>query len=198
MRTQLALIGSLMLAVVAPASAGWQEDISAFDRQRLDHIDQARDDAVAEAKNGGSHSDLRAIDAALAGGRHDISARALTGNWRCRNLKLGGMTPTKVYGWFSCRVRQTHRGLFFEKLGGAWRVSGYLDRYDGKGWVLLGAVNSDRDPQVPYSGGTDGVGAQATSNDMVGLVTGAGHGRVRIEFPYPVVESHFDILEMKR
>jgi hypothetical protein len=192
------LIGTLTLALAAPAIAGWEADISAFDRQRLSHIDESRDKALAEAERGGNRADLAKIHEALAGGRGDVSARELTGAWRCRDLKLGGISPTKTYAWFACRVRHTARGLFFEKLGGVQRVSGYLDRYDGHGWVLLGAMSYMSERQEPYSGGAPGAGAQATSSDMVGLVTSAGHGRVRIEFPYPVVESHFDIIEMKR
>jgi hypothetical protein len=42
------------------------------------------------------------------------------------------------------------------------------------------------------------VGAQETKNDAVALLTGAGAGRARLEFPYPVVESHFDVIELKR
>jgi hypothetical protein len=199
MRTKLALLGTLMLAMAAPAAAGWQEDISAFDRQRLSHLEESRTKALAEAEAGGNAADLREIHAVLAGPRGDISAADLKGNWRCRVHKLGGISPTRVYrGWVRCRVQQTHHGLFFEKLGGAWRVSGYLDRYDGKGWVLLGGLSTYNDRQVPYSGGTDGAGAQATSNDAIGIITKAGAGHVRIEFPYPVVESHFDIIEMKR
>lgn len=199
MRTRtIGLLGAVAALISIPAIAGWQNDISSFDRQRLSQIDAARTSALEEAHAGGSRADLAVIKAALDGPRTDISEHDLKGNWRCRVSKLGGMTPTKVYTWVPCRVRHTARGLYFEKLGGWWRVSGYLDRYDGKGWVLLGAISYKNEPQLPYSGGMPGAGAQTTSNDAIALVTGAGHGKVRIEFPYPVVESHFDVIEMKR
>lgn len=195
---KLALVGLLIAATTVPALAGWENDVSPFDRHRLSRLDASRAEALAEAEAGGNAADLRAIRAALAGGRQDISERELAGTWRCRNLKLGGMTPSKVYSWFTCRVRQTRQGLFFEKLGGAWRVAGYLSRYNGQGWVVLGAVTVGNERQKPYSGGTEGVGSPVTSNDAVGVITKAGRGRARIEFPDPVIESRFDILEMKR
>jgi hypothetical protein len=195
---KFAVLAALVLAAATPAIAGWQDQVSAFDRQRLARLDASRAEALAEAEAGGSAADLRAIRSALAGGRHDISAAALRGNWRCRNLKLGGMTPAKVYAWFPCRVRQTPRGLFFEKLGGYWRVSGRLVRVEGRGWVLLGGISHRNEPQMPYSGAGEGAGAVMTSNDAVGLVTGIGRGHARIEFPDPVIESHFDIIELKR
>jgi hypothetical protein len=198
MRATLALVGVLIAATAAPALAGWENDVSPYDRQRLANLDRSRAEALAEAEAGGNRRDLAAIRGALGGPRGDISAAELKGTWRCRNLKVGGMTPTKVYAWFRCRVRQTRDGLFFEKLGGAWRVSGYLARYDGRGWVLLGAISNGNERQVPYSGGTQGGGSPVTSNDAVGVVTRAGRGRARIEFPEPIVESRFDILELRR
>ena len=198
MRTRtVSLLGVLAAAIAVPALAGWEGDISSFDRQRLSQIDTAREKALSEAEEG-SAADRAVVRGALNGPRTDITREQLRGNWHCRVTKVGGMTPIKVYTWVPCKVRETRHGLYFEKLGGWWRVSGYLDRYDGKGWVLLGAIGYKNEPQEGYSGGAPGAGAQATSNDAIGLVTGAGHGKVRIEFPYPVVESHFDVIEMKR
>jgi hypothetical protein len=192
------LVGFLIAVTAAPALAGWENDVSPFDRDRLRNMEQSRAAALAEAQAGRNARDLKIIRAVLGGARGDISAAELKGTWRCRNVKLGGMTPTKVYAWFRCRVRDTRNGLFFEKLGGAWRVAGYLKRYGNKGWVLLGAITNENERQKPYSGGTQGAGAPATSNDAVGVITRIGRGHARVEFPAPVVESHFEFLELKR
>ena len=119
-------------------------------------------------------------------------------------IKLGGLQPTKVYAWFSCRISRAHGGLWFEKLGGLERFAGAVGHDEGKGWVLLaseyqvGAGHHKNETPQPYSGSGAGAGAQATENDAVALITGAGPGRARIEFPYPVVESRFDVIELKR
>ena len=198
MRTQFAIAGALMALVALPALAGWEQDISAFDRQRLSRIDESRQKALTEAQAGGSASDLTAINGALAGGRGGVSQSELTGNWRCRSMKLGGIAPSIVYGWHRCRVKHTAQGLFFEKITGTQRISGYLDAYDGGGWVLLGAITVNNERQRPYSGGAPGAGTQVTSNDAIGLISKAGPGHLRIEFPYPAIESHFEIIEMRR
>jgi hypothetical protein len=52
--------------------------------------------------------------------------------------------------------------------------------------------------QHPYSGGGTGFGAIATPNDYVGVVSSIGSNRARIEFPYPVIESVFDVIELRR
>jgi Domain of unknown function (DUF4893) len=199
MRLQsVVLIGALVLAAAVPAFAGWQTDVSAFDRQRLAHLEESRAKGLAEAEAGGNASDLAIIHGALAGGRGDVSQAELMGTWRCRQMKLGGISPSIVYGWFRCRVRQSGHGLYFEKISGSQRVSGYLDRYDGGGWVLLGALTVNNERQRPYSGGSEGAGTQVTSNDAIGLITKAGPGHLRIEFPYPALESHFDVMELRR
>jgi hypothetical protein len=43
-----------------------------------------------------------------------FGARRAGGPWRCRTIKLGGMTPDVVYSWFRCRITRTAGG-FFEK-----------------------------------------------------------------------------------
>ena len=50
------------------------------------------------------------------GAHGDVSERELIGTWRCRTMKLGGISPAVVYSWFRCRMRHTRNGLFFEKL----------------------------------------------------------------------------------
>ena len=52
MRNRLRSWGGLALAAAVPALAGWQDDISSFDRQRLAHIDESRERALAEAEAG--------------------------------------------------------------------------------------------------------------------------------------------------
>jgi hypothetical protein len=62
----------------------------------------------------------------------------------------------------------------------------------------LGELTVKTEKQKPYSGGNEGAGAPATSGDAVGVVSSIGRGHARIEFPYPVIESDFDVIELKR
>jgi len=178
-----------------PAWAGWEQEISAFDQGRLASLDQARAQGLAQADSGDASS-RAAAHSVLDPQSRPISAQELLGTWRCRVMKLGGFTPAIVYDWFACRFRQTANGLYFEKLTGTLLISGYADPHDG-GFIFLGAWRQPDEPPRPYSGGP-GVGMHTSSADAPGAITGIGPGRARIEFPYPVIESAFDVIELVR
>src|ERR1700691_764051 len=106
----LALAFGLLLTATA-AQAGWQDTASPADVQRLSKLDEAKAKALGEAQAGPDMDAIRAVlDPAPASGG------ALAGRWRCRTIKLGGMTPSVVYSWFSCRIADRGGHLFFETL----------------------------------------------------------------------------------
>ena len=107
----------IALALVAPAAAeaGWRDEASAFDQNRLARLDEARAKGLAEA--GGAASEV--LNAPVTGG-------SVTGDWRCRTIKLGGMTPSITYSWFRCRISDEGGNLSFEKLSGTQRMQGTL------------------------------------------------------------------------
>jgi len=184
---------ALSLLVSTAALAGWQDVASPYDQQRLGKIDEARAKGLSEAQGG---SDMGAIHGALdsAGG----SVGSVEGGWRCRTIKLGGMAPSRVYSWFSCRVSSRGGHLFFQKINGSQRTSGYLYPNGNGTYVYLGATNMSTEPLHAYSGSGASVGAGATPDDQIGLLVGIGSGHARIELPYPVQESTFDVIELKR
>lgn len=186
-----------MLTFATAAQAGWQDDATPFDQNRLSKLDEARAKGLAEAQNG---PDFAKIHAVLDAGLMPMSDNDLSGNWRCRTMKLGGMTPDIVYGWFDCRVTYKSDGLYFEKLSGTQRMSGKLySRGEGSGsYIFLGATNVKGEPMHHYSGNHETAGADATPDDVAGVLTTTGLNRARIEFPYPVQESTFDVIELKR
>jgi hypothetical protein len=126
-----------------------------------------------------------------------VTREGLEGAWRCRMIKLGGMTPDMVYSWFGCRIGERNGHLWFEK-SGTQRLSGDLFRYEQGGYVLLGAYSTKTEPPHRYSGNEPSAGAQATPDDAVGLLQATGRYSARIELPYPVQESVFDVIEMRR
>ena len=54
------------------------------------------------------------------------------------------------------------------------------------------------EPMHAYSGSGASVGAVQTPDDEIGLLSGIGAGHARIELPYPVQESAFDVIELRR
>jgi len=191
-----------LLCVATAANAGWREDASPFDARRLDQIDEARSKAITLAHAGGKAADLAAIDSILYARPVTATARALTGDWHCRIMKLGGLTPEIVYTWFRCRIGEQNGKLTFEKLSGSSRAFGTLYPA-GKSFVYLGAsyvgTGYGRPEKRPvYSGTGAAAGAPATPDDQIGLLSLLADGRARLEMPYPVQESVFDVIELKR
>lgn len=192
-----AICGAAVLSLLASTSAfaGWRDEASAFDAQRLGQLQEAKDKGLQQASAG---PDMATINEVLGPRSNPISGREAMGSWHCRTIKLGGMTPSKVYSWFTCRVSQRGGGLYLEKINGSDRVNGYLYPDQSGGLVLLGANTVTGEPERHYSGNGASVGASATPDDAVGVMTSIGHGHARVEFPYPVQESTFDVLELKR
>jgi hypothetical protein len=156
---------------------------------------------LAEASRGAPAGDLAAIRSVLDAPAVDASASAIAGVWRCRTIKLGGITPDVIYTWFRCRISLRQGAPFFEKLSGSQRTSGWLYPQGG-GFVYLGAsyVTAYGPPEKPphYSGTGAAVGAAATPDDQIGLLSLLADGRARLELPYPRLESTFDVIELKR
>jgi Domain of unknown function (DUF4893) len=191
MRAGASLIALCLFAT--PALAGWQDVATPADQKRLSLLEESKARGIQEAQSG---PDMAVVHEVLdpPGG----PAEDLRGTWRCRLIKLGGMTPSRVYSWFTCRISDRAGHLFFNKISGSTRTAGYLyPDGDGK-YVYLGAEYMSTEPMHAYSGNGASYGAVQTPDDEIGLLSGIGPGRARIELPYPVQESAFDVIELRR
>ena len=193
----LKILGLALLLGATAANAGWREEISPADAQRLRDLGTSRQQGLNEARAGGGKGDYAAIAETLSPTSHSVSEGALIGNWRCRQMKLGGMTSYVVYSWFSCRIHHVGGGLFFEKLTGSQKTNGFLYPESGA-WVYLGAASIGNEPPHRYSGNGASVGATATPDDQVGILSALTPNHLRLELPAPIQESHFDVIELKR
>ena len=178
------LIAAAILVPVT-AQAGWRDEASSFDQSRLARLDEARSRGLAESN--GAAQDV--LSAPATGG-------SLIGSWRCRTIKLGGMTPSMQYSWFRCRITDEGGLLHFEKISGSQRMGGTLYP-EGNGYVYLGASWVKTEHPHRYSGNGASVGAGATPDDQIGMMTATANG-ARLEMPYPVQESTFDVVELQR
>jgi hypothetical protein len=186
-----------MAAGITPALAGWREEASPADINRLVTLDSIRMHAVQAAVDYDGQGDFQAIKRVMEPAGRTVPARALLGDWRCRQIKLGGISPYIVYpSWFRCRVRIVNGGLFFEKLNGSQRTNGFLYPENGA-WVYLGASSAGNEPWHRYSGRAASVGARVTPDDQIGLLAGIGNNHLRLEIP-AVQESLLDVIELAR
>ena len=196
MSTPKAVLLAAAIALTSSAAlAGWQDEASPFDAQRLSHLDEARAKGLAQAQGG---NDLAAIHDVLDAPATPLAAKDFTGRWRCRTIKLGGITPSIVYGWFTCRITQNGDELLFEKLTGSQHFSGKLYPDSDGRTVVLGAWTVKGEKPHLYSGNHEQVGAPSTPDDAIGVLEATGADHARVEFPYPVQESTFDVIELKR
>jgi hypothetical protein len=191
---------ALLLGAVSispSAFAGWQDQASPADIERLQQLPQIRDAAIADAQHGEGRGDWRAIPRVLQPQGRAIPAGALVGDWHCRQIKLGRMTSYMVYDrWFSCNIRPFNGGLLLQKMNGSQRFVGFLFPENGA-WVYLGASSARGEPYHNYSGRSPALGAQVTPDDQIGLLTGIGDNRLRLEIP-AIQESLLDVVEFTR
>ena len=191
------LVASALLALTATAHADWRDQISSADVERLAHLNDARGDALAQARARGGKGDYRAIEKILGPEAHAVPEQALYGNWRCRQIKLGGMSGYYVFDWFNCRISKAGGGIWFEK-NGTQRMAGYLHPQEGM-WVYLGAQSAKGEPLHRYSGRAASAGGEVNPDDQVGVLVGIGDNHLRLDLPLPSTqESDFDTIELVR
>jgi hypothetical protein len=187
-RPLLAAVGLLCWVVPAIADGQVQKLITAADKARLDNYDVTRKAALSEARRG-APADIKQLDALLAKPVR-FSDGDLTGTWKCRTIKAGGLSPLVVYGWFKCKVSDDGSGWQLEKTTGSQRTRGRLFDDGEKRAIYLGSGYVNTDPAKPYGSGPQ--------TDQVGYAFRSSASEWRIEFPAPYYESKLDIIEFKR
>jgi hypothetical protein len=186
-----------LLALTATAQADWREQISPGDVNRLAHLNEARRDALAQARHRGGVGDAGAIGRVFDPAPRSVPEPVLTGNWRCRQIKLGGMTGYYVFDWFNCRIARADGRLWFEK-NGTQKMAGFLYPQEGM-WVYLGAQSAKGEPLHRYSGHAASAGDDINPDDQVGVLVGIGDNHLRLDLPSPATqESDFDAIELVR
>jgi hypothetical protein len=201
---RLALLAALLSFAALPALAGeapdWRSHATPRDLDRLERYEDAVTKGMMESRvageENGSYNELVSI---MEGTLVPADAEKLMGDWNCRTIKAGGpFAGFVVYGWFRCEVVAREGRLFFEKLSGSQRVSGYLYPRDEKSWVLLATPNEGHSgPIRDYSGPEGGV-TDPQLVDEPAIAALLEDGRARAVFPWPELESTFNVLEMTR
>ena len=126
-------LAALLLLPVGTASADGfvQKLMTTNDKARIEAFDTTRKSAIDEARAGGSAADIAVLDKLLGPEPQSFQGFDLTGDWRCRTVKAGGLAELIVYGWFKCRVTDDGSGWMLTKLTGSQRTTGRF--YDDGG-----------------------------------------------------------------
>lgn len=197
-----AALAALLLALPGTAQADALADgmsVRAGDRERLDSLDAAYGAALRQALANGDATDIETLVRALEGQPRPVAAEALAGDWSCRTIKAGGITPLVVYDAFRCRISVEGDEVRFEKLTGSQRVAGGIHR-DGDRLVLLGVGYIAGDTPPDYVDLPDRIDTSASPQITAapGVVEMTGPDAGRILFPYPMLESVMDVLVLGR
>ena len=185
-------LAALLLLPVGTASADGvvQKLMTPNDKARIEAFDTTRRSAIDEARAGGSAADIAVLDQLLGPEPQSFQGFDLTGDWRCRIVKAGGLAELIVYGWFKCRVTDDGSGWMLTKLTGSQRTTGRFYDDGDKRLIYLGSFSVNDDAARPYGSGPE--------SDQVGYAFRAGEQSWRIELPAPYYDSKFDVMELRR
>jgi len=185
------LAAALSLTALPALATGEIESlVTPADRDRLAKYDATRQEALKEARAGGSPRDIATLEAVIAPEAGSFQDFDMTGEWKCRTIKAGGLAKLVVYGWFACRVTDDGSGWTLQKLTGSQKTKGRFFTESDTRLTYLGSFAVNDDPFPTYGAGPD--------SDQVGYAYLAGPNSWRIEFPAPRYESKLDILEFRR
>jgi hypothetical protein len=186
----MAVIAVLGGSGAAGADSDLLGGLAQADRDRLARYEAVRAEAIADARAKGAPEDVDRLDMILAGTPQPLLGESLTGEYRCRTAKLGGDPALTIYGWFRCAIDDDDIGYRLRKLTGSQRMT-------------LHFIDDTKDRAIAYGAGhvageDPRSYGQSAEHNQVGYLIKAEGGRYRIEFPLPVFESRFDILELER
>lgn len=187
----------LAFLLLLPGLALAETGLRPTDRARLEGFDASFGSAVMQALAGGAADDVAALTRALSGQPQVAFSEDLQGDWSCRTIKMGGISPLVVYTPFKCRFTVTDRGFAFEKLTGSQLTKGEITLREGRAvYTGVGYVRGETPPA--YADLPEDFTSGGKVQTDVALFQRVGPERARLLFPSPAVESDFDILELTR
>lgn len=194
LRCLLALPFAAVAAAAAVAADARLDQIWPEHQARLHDAQRRVDRLNANPEIPAGDADAKAVvEELLAEPHRPLSAAELTGDWKVRSLQ-GARYGIFPYPWFKARIEERDGRVFFQKLTGSQRRSGWLlPPGDGKGdWYFVGGATVNEDPQLPYS---KAAGVSARESDTVGQVWGIAEGRVLMLLD--VSDESYEVYQLK-
>lgn len=183
----------LMIALATPAMA----EIRPQEATRLAAMDATLGAALRQAMAGGRRGDVDLLQEALEGLPYPALRTTLEGDWKCRTIKLGGLTDLTAYAPFDCRFTADGDGFIFEKLTGSQRTKGRVSLMDGQ-MIYLGVGYVAEAAPMDYDALPPGDFGDGEIQPQVAVVEQPDPDRARLMFPAPITESTFDLLYLTR
>ena len=168
-------------------------DLRAGDTTRMKQLEISRSKGLAAALVSDNSGERAVVSALFTNGFKPIVDRyALIGKYQCRTIKLGGIGPLVVYGWFSCEINVEENALTIVKTTGSQRFFGLLFAA-GNGLAYRGALHYGYESEFKYYGDDE-------KRNQVGCLSAldADAMHLVLELPEPYYESQHDVIEMVR
>jgi hypothetical protein len=133
------------------------------------------------------------VDGVMAGEAAKLAPAKMAGDWRCRVIKLSQKPdlPIIAYSDFKCRITDDGAGLSLQKLTGSQRTNGTFYDINENKLAYVGALSLGDVKRVTRYG-------EDQESNEVGYLIPLSANRMRLELPSPMVESNFDVLELRR
>ncbi len=160
------------------------------DTSRLSNLDTSRTRGLGAALLSENAADRAEVAELFDPGLAPVDPDLLTGDYRCRTIKMGGNGPALVvYQWFQCAITEQGAGFTVSKVTGSQNFNGVLVPA-GAGYAYRGALTYGyEDTPVRY-----GENAERNQVGCLSAVT-KGNRHFILELPFPVFESFHDVIE---
>lgn len=184
--TALVLPGEA-LAQAAPCSVPGPGVVSERDARRITGLEWSRLRGLAAALTATSAEDRQTVSGLYSNGLAP-AGELPEGDYHCRTIKLGGITPLVVYQFFDCNIaRAEDGGYVISKPTGSQRFEGTLTP-SGDGYFYRGALYYSYESPIAYDGNSE--------RDQVGCLyrVSADGASFVLELPSPQFESFHDVI----
>lgn len=195
LRCLLVLPFAAVASAAAVAADARLDQIWPEHRARLHDAQRRVEKINANPEIPAGDADAKAVvEELLAEPHRPLTAAELAGDWKVRSLQ-GARYGVFPYPWFKARIEQRDGRVFFQKLTGSQRRSGWLlPPADGTGdWYFVGGATVNEDPEVAYS---KVGGGSARDSDTVGQVWGIAEGRALMLLD--VSDDSYEVYQLKR
>jgi hypothetical protein len=175
-----------------PETRPWQAVITPADGQRLQRIDAAWSEALADARRLGHGRRIAAEGVLLEPGARLPRAELAPGTYRCRIIRLGGAERRRAFTAFEpyfCYVGAEGDLLSLTKQTGSERQGGFLWADGRDRMIFLGALALGSETRPPAYG-------QRDDRDLAGVLERVGPFHYRLVMPWPRQAGKLDVLEM--
>lgn len=177
----------------------WREVAAPYDIERIEANEADYGRMLEVARRAGSSADRAELARILGDLPQPIGDDDITGRWQCRTVRFVE-EPAKltIYDWFDCQITRLSKGLLLEKLSGSELTGGLLYPESETRMIYLGYRHHRSEPARDYDGPDGAEGDDPANRDDPGILTRRGPDRLILAKPSPVVDSDYDLLELRR